>query len=173
MRKLWHVQVDAREQRPLPIPHWLPILLPGDRTGTRTTTIELVSERVVLDAGDYRLAEAPHACIVERKGSLRELAGNCLTGDRERFRRALQRLRNDTPAPYVIVEGTPASLLRDRTVERPFVALDAALRTFAEFRIPVLYHATATVGSHAALGEFVVRLLLAHALTADHEEETK
>jgi hypothetical protein len=68
------IEIDAREQTPLVF--------------TRLQSIQ----GVTLSEGDYRVAGVTD-WIVERKGSLDELASNCVGSNRDRFERELFRLR--------------------------------------------------------------------------------
>jgi hypothetical protein len=67
------IEIDSREQTPLVF--------------TRLQSIE----GATLPEGDYRIAGVTDF-VIERKGSLGELASNCVGSNRDRFERELRRL---------------------------------------------------------------------------------
>lgn len=109
--RIFPIVVDTREQKPFPFPEFLTIGLPG--SGYQRPKVETVQLRVVrqeLPAGDYLLGTHPCRTIIERKGSLFEVATNCLSGDRKRFLKALDKLREAAENPVLILEGAPTQV---------------------------------------------------------------
>ena len=158
LHRTYRITIDTREQRPLKFPDWLPILrtpLCGD-----TTTVRITTESGTLMAGDYALQEAPHACGVERKWTLRELAKNCLTDDRHRMRRALEKLADTYAWPVLMVEGSVRSLFADKKIDKPYRAYDALVRLLSEYRISLLHTEGRTARQRLLTGEVVARLLI-------------
>lgn len=85
------VQVDTREQAPLDLS-------------------PLRMEEATLRTGDYALAAAPDACVIERK-TASDLLG-CIGNGRSRFEAELSRIRA-FPARVVLVEAAWCDLLND------------------------------------------------------------
>jgi ERCC4-type nuclease len=69
-----------------------PIIETDSREQTPLVFTRLRSVRATLSEGDYRIAGVTDF-VVERKGSLDELAGCCIGNNRDRFERELFRLR--------------------------------------------------------------------------------
>ena len=132
-----------------------------------TTTIRLHVVRSKLDTGDYALRGYERLCLIERKGSIREVAQNCLTGDRLRVGRAFGRLRSECRMPVLLLEGTMSSLLKCRYTKKPYAALDALLRLIAEYDLRLLMLSASTVGMRQQMGELVARLLINTAVAYD------
>ena len=71
------ILVDSREKKPLPFPEHLPLLrsdLPALSRSSRT--YRLRTESLTMATGDYALKGYEKQCLIERKGSLQEVAGN-------------------------------------------------------------------------------------------------
>lgn len=161
------VQVDKQEK--------IPVLFPSvcwyhpTRQDKTPRCIRLKVEVVKLDAGDYRLANYPECCIIERKGSLRELSGNLHTADYGRFRRALERLRASCSHPYLLIDESFSAMVtasRDPTECRaPEQVMDALNRELIRMRIPLLWiGGVRSTRTRTRMGDYLVRLMLAHAL---------
>ena len=87
MKKEWVILQDTREKKPLRFPANLRVLddkKPAYKQKMITVRLHTVPQK--LDTGDYLLQGHETDTIVERKGSLREVAMNCLNQrDRKRF----------------------------------------------------------------------------------------
>ena len=120
-----------------------------------------------MTTGDYALLGYEDQVLIERKGCVREVAGNCLTKDgRRRFIAQVDRLKEAAKYPYLMLEGTPQGLMKpDVNVPKPFLALDALQRILLERNVPLLLLPSGTVESRRSLGEWVARLLINGALT--------
>ena len=131
-------------------------------TKLKSTTVRVQVVEATMKTGDYALMGHESDVLVERKGSLREVAGNCLTKDgRRRFIAQVDRLREECKKPYLMLEGTPQDLLKPcRNVPKPFLALDAFQRILMERGVPILLLPGNTVSARRALGEWVARLLI-------------
>ena len=171
LRRDYTIIQDTREKKPLLFgaqpggdPRYLPMLRDVDGS---TTTIRLHVVRSKLDTGDYALRGYERLCLIERKGSIREVAQNCLTGDRLRVGRAFGRLRSECRMPVLLLEGTMSSLLKCRYTKKPYAALDALLRLIAEYDLRLLMLSTSTVGMRQQMGELVARLLINTAVAYD------
>lgn len=130
-------------------------MLVGD---TVTVTVNIVAEK--MDEADYCLLGYENCMLVERKGGIRELAQNCLTNDRERFRRVLKRMAENSHYPVLLIEGSYAALLKDRYIERPYRALDALLRLLREYNIEMMLIPAKSAKQRAAAGIVLARMLI-------------
>jgi ERCC4-type nuclease len=166
---------DTREKKPLIFPETLVML---DDTKPpwfrRSITVRLRVEDYPLKTGDYCLLGYEKVCLVERKGSLREVAGYCITKDGcRRFTSQVERLKEEAALPYLLMEGTPIDLLRPTLhVEKPGQAMDSFQRFLLKNEIPLILLPAATTTARKAVGEWVARLMINGALTHgmdDHE----
>jgi hypothetical protein len=155
------IEIDSRERKPLLFPGTLKLWVDNE---PRLVTV--VSKVIKLDAGDYRLAEAPDKCVVERKGSLRELWNNLF--DREdsiRQARAFGRLAASSQHPYILVQTAPASWLTptEHVVdpERLLFRLCHCLKKFGLSLLAVPQ--TNTSASLRITGTMLLNLMAAHA----------
>lgn len=132
------------------------------------------TQRKVLPAGDYALAGFEDRCIIERKGSLKELAQNLLSDDWERANRAFGKLASATENPYLMLECTPAELrTAERYVQEPERVVDALAALIERFGFRLLLCGSVkTVQQKRTVGELMTRLMLAHAYhkVEDYEE---
>jgi ERCC4-type nuclease len=104
------VQVDTREKYPMVFPKTIKVAHPILQYGSVLVKVE--TEKKKLDIGDYRLAEYPDCCVIERKASQLELFKN-LTESRDSIRQAKAfRKLATVEYPVLLVEATPAELLR-------------------------------------------------------------
>ena len=118
-----------------------------------------------MSVGDYAIRGFEDRCIVERKGSIRELAANMLGDDWSRAQDAFKRLADATAHPYLMVECTPADLkTRSRWVQEPERVMDAlaALIEKLDLRL-ILCGKVQTANQKRTVGDLVLRLMLAHA----------
>jgi len=177
MHNEYTIEVDQQEKRgwTLLFPENLQVLDPAHLpTKKRTRTVKLNVERTHLPTADYRLKEAPRGVLIERKGSLQEVATNCLTTvGRRRFAAECQRLRAECDAPFVLLEGSHPDLLRPTSFNKtPELALDALLRLLWEWGIQMLVLPRNTEPQRRALGVWVAHLLItgdvAHAAPQIH-----
>lgn len=168
MQRSFTVLIDTREQNPLPLPSTLLVLNPNRLPSDQTSLgISLTHTPFTLKTGDYALAGHETTCVIERKGSIFEVAQNCLSGDRDRFVRSLVRLRDTIKYPYLLLEGCPAHLLmRDpcQSGFQPNLALDSLIRLLSEYRVAPLFMPTGSLGNRRAMGEWVCRLLVNHSM---------
>jgi hypothetical protein len=123
------------------------------------------TKRVVLPEGDYALFGYEGECIIERKGSLRELSNNLLSEDWARASDAFQRLADATRNPYLLIECTPAEFLRKfRWTQSPAKIMDALSALIERFGFrPILCGSVKTARQKAVVGELILRIMLAHA----------
>lgn len=154
------IEIDTREKRPLPFPSFL-------RTPSETFAIQTI--RVRLPEGDYRLKAYPDVCIIERKGSVEELAKNLLTWDNKRQGRAIAKLIAACSNPYLLIEAPVSSISMppphpERFAYDPIYLVHALTTMIARTRLSVLWVGrTQSQSTRSRIGELVASLLLAHA----------
>jgi DNA excision repair protein ERCC-4 len=142
-----------------------PTIIVDTREQEALTFTNLPAERGTLDAGDYSIRGLTHLIALERK-SLPDLVA-CVSRERERFERELQRL-----AAYrfraIVVEADARDLERGdwRSQVAPAAVVASVLAWSARYCIPVWF-----VGSHDAAGRWTERLLYQCARTIGHEVE--
>jgi ERCC4-type nuclease len=169
MQRKWTVLVDTREKKPLLFPHSMRVLSPDHLPRKRVPVrVELTTRRARLETGDYAMQGYPNSVLVERKSGLREVAGNCLTGDRRRFVECLERLRAACTGPVLLLEGSPSSLLTapaGKGEPDPVLGFDSLLRLLVEYHVQLVMLPTSSLAQRKAAGEVVARLMLAGALS--------
>lgn len=124
------ITVDTREQTPY--------LFTGYPVEITTGT---------LNAGDYSIPGFTDLVTVERK-ELSDLLG-CLTHDRERFTRELERLRGYETAALLIearLETIQAGKYRSRIT--PDAAVQSIISFMGRYRLPVFFAPNRTAGEH-------------------------
>ena len=128
-----------------------------------------------MKTGDYCLLGHEKTVLIERKGSLSEIAGYCLTKDgHRRFTSQVCRLKDEAALPYLLLEGTPIDLQRPtKYVEKPGLALDSFQRILNQKEVPLILLPSATTTARKAVGEWAARLMINGALThgmEDHDD---
>lgn len=162
MKRKWTILVDTREQTPLPIPANLTMQDPAWGGRMKLSTVRVDTVRTKLDEGDYALEGHRGLVLVERKASLREVAGNCLGRDRDRFVSCLDRLRSACSHPTLMLESTT---LRRGHEAREMAGLDSLQRLCLERGISLLIMPVSTQPQRRLVGEWIARLLINGALT--------
>ena len=169
MKKAWTLVIDTREKVPLHFPAHLVVL--DDKTPPlqkKAVTVKLSTVKERLKTGDYLLQGHRDQVLVERKGSLREVAQNCLSGDRDRFLKSLERMRDECRVPILFLEGSITKFLGMPSKElgdiQPELCLDALIRLTLRFGIHLFIQPTATLSQRRRAGEMVARFLLAGAV---------
>ena len=168
MKKKWVIIQDSREKKPLKFPANLMVLddnFPASKQRMVTVRLHTVVEK--MDAGDYLLQGYEGNTIIERKGSLREIAKNCLNEkDRIRFIKSLKKLQNACTHPVLMLEGTPLEMERPcQNVPNPACAIDALMRLMREYKIEMILLPGKTYSHRRACANWVARLLITGALT--------
>lgn len=158
MQRDFTLIVDTREKKPLLFPANLRVLNPDTK---KANLIRLHTKKEKLDTGDYLLKGFEESTMIERKGSLREVASNCLSGDRARFENCLIRMTEACKDPVLLLEGTPLELSRkSKEVPEPGAAIDALMRLLSTYSIGLLLLPTASSSQRRATGEWAARLLI-------------
>lgn len=160
---------DTREKCPLLFPSHLVLLDPKYNGGYgKTLTMPLHVVRQTLKTGDYVLQGYERSVLIERKGSISELAKNIFNpDDRARFIRELVRLREECAHPIVLFEGSLKKLLTPTArVQTPGPVVDSLLRLLAEYRVEFhTFDPGTTPDGRRRMGELVARLLVAGAIS--------
>lgn len=167
MQRRWTILVDSREKHPLLFPKHMTMLDPNRPvTLKRTVTVTLHPVTCALKTGDYLLQGYEDCTIVERKGSVREIAHNCLSpADRGRFLTAIGRLAEEARRPVLLLEGSPTVLARAAGTDRDSAcAIDALQRVLHEREIELHVVPARTLDQRRACGEWIARLLINGAL---------
>ena len=167
MNRDWTIIQDTREKKPLLFPG--NIRLPDDSslpTKRKTVLVRIHTVKETLKTGDYLLRGYEGCTMIERKGSLREIAQNCLTRkDRPRFVDCLKRMRDSCEDPVLLLEGTPLGMTKvSKHVPEPAAAVDALMRLLHEYGITLFLLPTQTASHRRASGEWALRLLINGAL---------
>lgn len=159
------VQVDSREQRPIKFPSTVMIAHP-ERTDKRLL-IEVKTKKIALPYGDYRLAEYPTCCVIERKAGQRELYKNFFN-PRDSVRQAKSfRKLSQCEYPYLLIELAPADVLqRNPNIPDTEALLNRVSMVFAKYRFHALWipWRSSRKSSRRQLGTFLVHLMLSCAL---------
>lgn len=151
------ITIDTREQKPPPFPSTLRIVT-TPAPSLRTSRARIFTHRDSLTTADYALLGHEDRALIERKGSLREIASNTLTRDRPRFIRSLDRLATACLYPYLLLEASPTAIVAEH--EPPF---DSLLHLLVERRISLLLLPSSTQAQRLSLGRILARLLIAGA----------
>jgi len=156
------VLVDDREKKPILFPKTIEWF---SERGGEGHLIQVVTKKVRLPEGDYALKGYDDVAIIERKGSLEEIAQNMLTGDYARATSAFQRLVEACEFPYLLIDCPINKLFDSPWVEQPDRAIQALFQFAAEKGLRIL------VGGHSIrpvarrqLGKLCLTLLLTHAM---------
>ena len=151
--------VDSREKRPLPIPAHVVFRNPTNPDLRETVRVHTQTKE--LKTGDYALAGCEAARLIERKGGVREVTQNVLTGDLKRFAAALDRLATACALPLLFIEGHPSELLSEQPwCKYPDAAMDTLMRMCDDRRITLEVVPCATMIQRRAAGEWLVRRLV-------------
>ena len=135
------VLVDTREQRP-----WF---------GGPVRGFEFETARATLPTGDYTLDGLHERVLVERK-SLPDLL-NCVTRDRERFERELQRLADATEERWLFVEASRHEVEEGRYLSRvaPSAVVGSLQSWSVDYGVKVWFAGSAQLAERDALRLFL------------------
>tara|TARA_R100001594_G_scaffold45687_2_gene78587 strand:- start:14121 stop:14642 length:522 start_codon:yes stop_codon:yes gene_type:complete len=171
MKREVTVLVDDREKKALSFPSTLVFLDPSKiPTHKKQVTIRVNVEKARLDTADYLLKGDPSVGGIERKGSISEIAQNCLTTDgRRKFLDCLKRLKDNFKYPILLFEGDvhkvqSAKIHIPGPPFNPGIAVDALLRLTLEYEVPIYMMPCSTIAQRRATGEWAARLLINTAL---------
>jgi len=153
------VLVDSREKRPLLFPSTLKVW-----TRNKGQLVQVETRVAKLDAGDYLLEGHEGKAVIERKGSVRELAQNLLSGDQRRQGRAFRRLAESCKHPYLFLHTTATSMLgRNEWNEDPDRLIQKLAWVLDKFGFHfMLVPLTSSAASRRLVGTVALNLLVGH-----------
>ena len=128
--------IDTREKRPLLFPERV---LYYDRD-KKPHLVRVDTARLSLRTGDYALEGYADRALVERKGSVRELCDNLLTGDRRRALSSLHRLAFGGTKSALLIEAKLSDFHpADPQLTGPPQALCELLRLASDYHIDLFF----------------------------------
>ena len=167
MKREVTIVVDDREKKPLAFPSTLIFLDPSKLpTHKKQTTLKINVEKARIKTADYLLKGDPTVGGIERKGSISEIAQNCLTTDgRRKFVDCLKRLKDNFKYPILLFEGEIHKVQSARIhipgpKFNPGIAVDALMRLTLEYEVPIYLMPCTTIAQRRATGEWAARLLI-------------
>ncbi len=133
------IQVDSREQYPLLFPETMFIGHP--ELTYKMLPIQVETQVIKLDAGDYRLKEYPAEVIVERKASQLEIYKNLNEShDRIRQAKAFRKLVAACAHPLLLVEASPVELFgNDPHIKNPEIVAHRLSLAIAKYGFQVIF----------------------------------
>ena len=133
------IQVDTREQYPLLFPETMFIGHP--ELTYKMLPIQVETQVIKLDAGDYRLKEYPAEVIVERKASQLEIYKNLNEShDRIRQAKAFRKLVAACAHPILLVEASPVELFgNDPHIRNPEIVAHRLSLAIAKYGFQVIF----------------------------------
>ncbi|KKN18104.1 hypothetical protein LCGC14_0959110 [marine sediment metagenome] len=133
------IQVDTREQYPLLFPETMFIGHP--ELTYKMLPIQVETQVIKLDAGDYRLKEYPAEVIVERKASQLEIYKNLNEShDRIRQAKAFRKLVAACVHPILLVEASPVELFgNDPHIKNPEIVAHRLSLAIAKYGFQVVF----------------------------------
>lgn len=157
------VLIDKREKLPITFPASLKFW--PDR-GLRPVFVPVSTKKVTMKAGDYALKGFEDTCLIERKGSVRELHNNLLTKDWARCQRAFNKLYLATTHPCLLLEIPTSDFLRvTKEVPNPERVFDILTRVVRKYGFQLWFAGNCKhPRTRRALGEQMIRVMLAHAM---------
>jgi ERCC4-type nuclease len=160
------VDIDSREKLPIKFPSTIKIVHP-ERPLERLL-VKVKTQKVKLPYGDYRLAEYPDCCVIERKAGQRELLKN-MFNPRDAVRQAKSfRGLSQYEFPYILIELTPEQILRHTAYVRdPEALMHRLSMVFVKYGLHVLWmpwRTRRTTYTRRQLGVFLAHLMLSCAL---------
>lgn len=164
MRSRYTIAIDTREKKPLIFPPYLPTLIdPVQRTHTTVQVGHVAKE---MKTADYYVLGFPEAVRIERKGHLDEISKNVLTKTgRRRFIAELERLQECCRSPYLLFEGSAATLARPtKRNPNPHLGVDGLLDLLLSYNVPLLLLPSGSDTQRRRVGELAARLLIRGAI---------
>ena len=165
------IQVDTREKYPLPFPS--NIRIPDPTDARRSTLINIITQSIKLDTGDYRLAEYPDVCVIERKASQLELAKNLLNAtDSRRQAKAFARL-SQCQYPYILLEVAPQQFFTPKSWSVPIeIVPEVLIHRFMQVIHRYGFHLiwvspSSSISTRRNLGMTLLHIMVGHALSLD------
>ncbi|KKN66022.1 hypothetical protein LCGC14_0476140 [marine sediment metagenome] len=158
------VQVDTREKTPVLFPSTIRIQHP-EQAGV-FIVLQVNTQRVKLDYGDYRLKKFPICCVIERKASQLELFKNVMD-HRDSIRQAKSfRKLSTCEYPYLLVEASPAELMKvSANVRQPDLVIHKLTVAMAKYGLHLLWIPWGrSAARRKTLGEVMLHIMLSCAI---------
>lgn len=157
------VEVDTREKYPVLFPATIKISNKFTQYKNIVYPIDVVHTRLFY--GDYRLAEYPTYCVIERKASRQELVKNLFDpADSLRCTRAFTRLADNCSNPYILIETSLSEFFTDKNNDG--IDSDSLLHRLylqaAYHNLGILWAPRAS--NRRQLGGNLLHLMVAHAV---------
>lgn len=160
------VQIDSREQVPILFPST--IMIGHPELTFKSLPIAVEQERIALPFGDYRLAEYPNLCGIERKASQLEIYKNMNEShDRIRQAKAFRKLTAGCKYPYIMVECSPAELLSESAkVKQPELVVHRLALAIAKYDLRCIFipWKGRSPTTRRKVGTLLLHLMLGHVL---------
>ena len=167
------VQVDTREKFPMLFPANIWIAHPALQR--QSVRVKVKVEKETLHIGDYRLAEYPDCCVIERKASQLELFKNLMEDhDSIRQAKAFRKLAT-VEFPVLMVEASPSEMLRARSskprIQQPELIVSKLSLAVAKygFHLFVIPWKSRSKDTRSKFGTMLVHMMLAFAIHKDFE----
>lgn len=172
MKTSFTIIQDSNEKKPLLFPETLTTLndmvLPTSNSPSKIVKLSVRKERLgkahkEMQRGDYYLEGYPGTVVIERKGSLDEIANNLLRPrSRNNFINELDYLQSRCVWPILLLEGTPAQYMTATgRVRVPEVALASLMRLCLERRIWLHMVPKGDASKRKKAGEWAAQILVA------------
>lgn len=155
------VLIDSRENYPLLFPQRLRLWVAG-----KPRLVRVKTEKRTLKTGDYLLAARPNGCVIERKGSISEIARNLLDPkDKSRASAAFSRLAK-CELPVLLLDMTPSDMYRpSRHLQNPEPVIDALWQLASRLKLMVVWGGYCKPPEQRRLlGNNLLRMMLWHML---------
>ncbi len=158
------VLVDDREKDAVLFPRsitWHPT-----RNGKGVREIQIAVQRKRLKTGDYYLEKFRKISIMEKKGSLTEIANNTIGGGTRSFQSQLDRLRETTRYPYLLLTDSFSKMTcPSKWNTDPMRVLSHLFQECTRRNINLLWIGGAhSPKARVRLGETILRIMLSHVL---------
>jgi len=165
--KILTVQVDNREKYPLVFPQT--IRLEDPERPRQMNLWQVVTERITLHEGDYRLASHPSACIVERKASVLELNKNLMNpADLVRSSSAFARLTKACEHPVLLIEASPSEMFTNNQIVDQDILAHRLMRLVDYYKLQLLWVGrTTSVTNRRHISHLVLCMLYAYAMGSE------
>jgi len=130
--------------------------------------IQVVSQRIGLDCGDYRLKEYPTDCIIERKAAQLEIYKNLNEShDRIRQAKAFRKLSGACKYPLLLIEASAGELLSPSPrIKNPEIVPHRLALAIAKYKFNVMFIPWKSRSSmtRRKVGTLLIHLMLGYSL---------
>jgi len=160
------VLVDSREKRPMLFPSTIRISHPERMY--MAIPIAVNTQVTKLDFGDYTIKGHENLCTIERKASALEIYKNLNEShDRIRQAKAFRKLVSGCHHPYLLIEASPAELLRETSLNKtPQITCHRLSLVLAKYGFHALFipWKSKSVDTRRKIGTLMVHIMLGYIL---------